>query len=87
MRLLGYNAHGTDARLHSMFTSSLTEETKAIRDDIAVVSEKVDDPVLCDKVKQYVYAPRDIQNLYKADAGEQTDRAKQFSILPSNRSR
>lgn len=53
-----------------MFTSSLQEEVKAIRDDIAVVSEQVDDPVICEKIKQFVYAPKDIQDIYKADAGE-----------------
>ncbi|KAG8890630.1 hypothetical protein FRB98_007185 [Tulasnella sp. 332] len=61
---------GGRSLLQRMFTSSLTEEAKAIKDDITVVSEKVDDPVLCEKIKQFVYAPRDIQDIYKADAVE-----------------
>jgi hypothetical protein len=54
----------------SMFTSSLSEEVKALEEDIAAVKDKVDDPVMCEKVKQFVYASKDIQDLYKADAGE-----------------
>jgi hypothetical protein len=53
-----------------MFTSSLSEEVKALEEDIAAVKEKVDDPIMCEKVKQFVYASKDIQDLYKADAGK-----------------
>jgi Domain of unknown function in PX-proteins (DUF3818) len=53
-----------------MFTSSLAEEVKVLEDDIAAVQEKVDDPVLCEKVRLFVYASKDIQELYKADAGK-----------------
>jgi hypothetical protein len=52
-----------------MFTSSLNEEVKSIEDDIEAVKDKVDDPVICEKVRQFVYAPREIQALYKNDAG------------------
>lgn len=52
-----------------MFTSSLQEEATGIQEDIAMVSEKVEDPILCEKVKQYVYAPKEIQEFYKAEAG------------------
>ncbi|KAG9015787.1 hypothetical protein FRB93_012352 [Tulasnella sp. JGI-2019a] len=61
---------GGRSLLQRMFISSLAEETKAIKDDIAIVSEKVDDPVLCEKIKQFVYAPRDIQDIYKSDSVE-----------------
>ena len=54
-----------------MFTSSLQEEAKGIQDDITMVSEKIEDPVLCEKVRQYVYAPKEIQEFYKAEAGKQ----------------
>jgi hypothetical protein len=54
-----------------MFTSSLTEEVKALEADIEAVKEKVDDPIMCAKIRQFVYAPREIQDLYKADAGTQ----------------
>ena len=52
-----------------MFTSSLQEEVNALQEDIEAVQGKVEDPVICEKVRQFVYAPREIQALYKADAG------------------
>ena len=52
-----------------MFTGSLIEEVRAIEEDIEAVKDKVDDPVICEKVRQFVYAPREIQAIYKSDAG------------------
>ncbi|KAG6861592.1 hypothetical protein C0995_014499 [Termitomyces sp. Mi166 len=48
--------------------SSLTEEVKALEGDIEAVKDKIDDPIMCAKIRQFVYAPREIQDLYKADA-------------------
>lgn len=53
-----------------MFTSSLTEEVKVLEEDIEAVKEKVDDPVMCEKIRLFVYAPREIQDMYKTDAGK-----------------
>ena len=53
-----------------MFTSSLQEEVKALEEDIAAVKEKVEDDMICEKLRLFVYAPREIQSIYKADAGE-----------------
>jgi hypothetical protein len=53
----------------SMFTSSLNEEVKLLEEDIEAVKEKVDDPVICEKVRQFVYAPKEIQAIYKGDSG------------------
>ncbi|KAG5641592.1 hypothetical protein DXG03_004675 [Asterophora parasitica] len=52
----------------SMFTSSLTEEVKALEAEIEAVKDKVDDLVMSAKIRQFVYAPREIQDMYKADA-------------------
>jgi hypothetical protein len=52
-----------------MFTSSLNEEVKSLEEDIEAVKEKVDDPVICEKVRQFVYAPTEIQAIYKSDSG------------------
>ena len=52
-----------------MFTSSLNEEVKSLEEDIEAVKEKVDDPVICEKVRQFVYAPKEIQATYKSDSG------------------
>uniref|UniRef100_A0A5K1JUL8 Protein kinase Ukc1p n=1 Tax=Ganoderma boninense TaxID=34458 RepID=A0A5K1JUL8_9APHY len=60
---------GGRSLLQRMFTGSLMEEVRAINEDIEAVKEKVDDPVMCEKVRLYVYAPREIQAVYKADAG------------------
>ncbi len=51
-----------------MFTGSLIEEVKALEEDIEAIKEKVEDPLLCEKVRLYVYAPPEIQSIYKADA-------------------
>ena len=61
---------GGRSLLQRMFTGSLMEEVRALNEDIEAVKEKVDDPVMCEKVRLYVYAPREIQEVYKADAGE-----------------
>jgi len=53
-----------------MFTSSLSEEVKTLGEEIEAVKEKVDDPMMCAKIRQFVYAPREIQAMFKEDAGE-----------------
>ena len=52
-----------------MFTSTLYEEVRALEEDIEAVKDKVEDPIICEKIRQFVYAPREIQAVYKADAG------------------
>ena len=52
-----------------MFTGSLVEETKVLEEDIEAVKTKIDDPMMCEKVRLFVYAPRDIQDIFRADAG------------------
>ena len=59
----------TSLMIHSMFTSSLNEEVKSLEEDIEAVKDKVDDPVICEKVRQFVYAPNEIQAIYKSDSG------------------
>jgi hypothetical protein len=51
-----------------MFTGSLQEEVKALEEDIEAIKAKVEDPLLCEKVRLFVYAPPEIQSVYKADA-------------------
>jgi hypothetical protein len=52
-----------------MFTSSLAEEVKSLEEDIAVVKEKVDDPMICEKIRIFICAPPEIQAFYKAESG------------------
>jgi hypothetical protein len=51
-----------------MFSSSLTEEVTIIEEDIEAVKAKVDDPVMCEKLRLFVNAPREIQDTYRTDA-------------------
>ena len=62
---------GGKSLLQRMFTSSLTEEVRALQEDIQAVEDKVEDPVLCEKVRQFINAPPDIQRLFKADAASE----------------
>ncbi|KAG8691993.1 hypothetical protein FRC11_012339 [Ceratobasidium sp. 423] len=41
---------------------------RALQEDIQAVEDKVEDPILCEKIKQFINAPPDIQKLFKADA-------------------
>ncbi|KIM25249.1 hypothetical protein M408DRAFT_331345 [Serendipita vermifera MAFF 305830] len=59
---------GGKSLLQRMFTSSLSEESKALQEDIAAVSEKVNDPAMCEKVRQFIYGPKEIQTIYREDA-------------------
>lgn len=52
-----------------MFTSSLSEEVKALEGDIEAVEEKVDDHLICEKLRLFINAPAEIQNIYFDDAG------------------
>ncbi|KAF8681509.1 PX-associated [Rhizoctonia solani] len=59
---------GGKSLLQRMFTSSLSEEVRALQEDIQAVEDKVDDPILCEKIKQFINAPSDVQKVFKADA-------------------
>ncbi|KAI0938121.1 hypothetical protein AcW1_004798 [Taiwanofungus camphoratus] len=59
---------GGRSLLQRMFTGSLLEEVKALEEDVEALKDKVNDPMICEKVRQFVYAPREIQAVYKADA-------------------
>ncbi|KAI5124999.1 hypothetical protein M0805_007423 [Coniferiporia weirii] len=59
---------GGRSLLQRMFTSSLQEDVKTLEDEIEAVKEKVEDDMMCEKIRQFVYAPKEIQSVYKADA-------------------
>ncbi|KAG7096935.1 hypothetical protein E1B28_004334 [Marasmius oreades] len=59
---------GGRSLLQRMFTGSLTEEVKQLEEEIEAVKAKVEDPVMCEKIRQFVYASREIQTTYKSDA-------------------
>lgn len=53
-----------------MFTSSLTEEVKQLHEEIEAIKDKVDDPIMCQKIQHFVYAPREIQEMFKTDSSK-----------------
>lgn len=59
---------GGRSLLQRMFSSSLTEEVTIIEEDIEAVKAKVDDPVVCEKLRLFVNAPREIQDTYRTNA-------------------
>ncbi|KAF8559087.1 hypothetical protein OG21DRAFT_1454290 [Imleria badia] len=59
---------GGRSLLQRMFTSSLTEEARSLNTYIEHVSAKIDSPVLCEKIRLFVHAPREIQETYRVDA-------------------
>ena len=59
---------GQSSLVQRMFSSGLNDEVREIREDMALVAEKVNNPTMIAKVNAYVDAPREIQMLYKDDA-------------------
>lgn len=51
-----------------MFSTSLTEDLRYLAEDIAAVQDKIDDPVLCQKVEQYVRSSWEAQEVYRKEA-------------------
>ncbi|KIJ56683.1 hypothetical protein M422DRAFT_197782 [Sphaerobolus stellatus SS14] len=67
---------GGGSLLQRMVTSGIAEEVKALQEQIDAVKDKVEDDTLCEKIRLFVYAPAEIQALFKADAA-----AEKFDIL------
>lgn len=61
---------GGKSLLQRMFTSSMTQEVKEFEEEIEAVKDKIEDPIICEKIRNFVYAPKEIQDVYKADAAE-----------------
>jgi hypothetical protein len=62
---------GQRSLLQRMFSSSLQEEARELSEVIAAVSEKIGDEVLCEKIRLYVNAPLEVQQVFKDDAEEE----------------
>ncbi|PWN28815.1 hypothetical protein BDZ90DRAFT_208233, partial [Jaminaea rosea] len=59
---------GQRSLLQRMFSSSLQEEARDLQEMVNAVRAKVEDEVLCEKVRLFVYAPPDVQQVYRDDA-------------------
>lgn len=64
-----------------MFSSSINEEVRGIEEDIESVKDKIDDPMICEKVRQFVYAPKEIQEMFKMDSGVYAPEAKERALI------
>lgn len=53
-----------------MFTGQLYEEIKQLQEDVEAVHDKIDDPVICEKVRLFVESPKEFQEIFQADAGK-----------------
>ncbi|OCF31899.1 PX domain-containing protein [Kwoniella heveanensis BCC8398] len=62
---------GGQSLIQRMFSSSLTEDVRLLGEDIEAVQEKIDDPVLCQKIEQYAMAPFEIQEVFRKDAASE----------------
>ncbi|WVQ71077.1 hypothetical protein IAR50_000602 [Cryptococcus sp. DSM 104548] len=62
---------GGQSLIQRMFSSSLSEEVRMLEEDIEVVQDKIDDPVLCQKIEQYAKAPFEVQESYRRDAASE----------------
>lgn len=51
-----------------MFSTSLNEDIRELQEQIDIISEKIGDPDFCEKIKQFVAAPAEIQQIFKTDA-------------------
>jgi NADPH:quinone reductase-like Zn-dependent oxidoreductase len=59
---------GQKSLLQRMFSSSLQEEARALEEDIDAVADKIDDPVIVEKVRRFVYASKEVHAAAKAEA-------------------
>lgn len=62
---------GQRSLLQRMFSSSLQDEVRELTEVCTAIAAKVDDPVICEKVRLFVYAPSEVQALYRKDAEEE----------------
>jgi hypothetical protein len=60
---------GSTSLLQKMFSSGLSDEARELKDDSELVARKIGDERLVAKVRYYVDAPKEVQDMYKADAG------------------
>ncbi|PWZ03194.1 hypothetical protein BCV70DRAFT_197427 [Testicularia cyperi] len=59
---------GQRSLLQRMFSSSLQDEVRELDEVCAAIAAKVEDPDICEKVRQFVYAPPEIQDTFRRDA-------------------
>ncbi|KAI5475527.1 Phox-like domain-containing protein [Pseudohyphozyma bogoriensis] len=59
---------GSTSLLQKMFTSGMADEARELREDAELVKRKIAHPVMCQKVEDFVNAPKEAQDRYRAEA-------------------
>ncbi|CAH7682702.1 hypothetical protein BY996DRAFT_6432492 [Phakopsora pachyrhizi] len=59
---------GTSSLIQRMFTSGLYEEIGELKEDSEKVAAKIGDERMCERVRIYIEAPREIQEVYELDS-------------------
>jgi Domain of unknown function in PX-proteins (DUF3818) len=67
---------GQTSLIQRMFSSGLSEEVKELKSDMEMVGQKIDSPIMVQKVKSFVSAPKEIQRVFRADAGRPPSRVR-----------
>lgn len=57
------------------------EEVKMLEEDIEAVKEKVDDPMMCEKVRLFIYAPPEIQQFYREESCESSNPYNEVRLM------
>ena len=61
---------GSTSLLQKIFSSGLTEEARELKSQADMVISKIDDERMVEKVRRFVNAPKEIQDIYRMDAGQ-----------------
>lgn len=59
---------GATSLVQRMFSSGLYDEIRELKEDAEKVASKIGDDRFCGRIKTFVEAPREIQEIYEADA-------------------
>lgn len=62
---------GATSLIQRMFSSGLHEEISELKEDAEKVAGKIGDERLCERIKTFVEAPREIQEIYESDAKQE----------------
>lgn len=60
---------GSTSLLQKMFSSGLADEARELREDAEMVARKIGDERMVQKVQNFVDASKDIQDIFRAEAG------------------
>ena len=62
---------GSASLLQRMFSSGVEGEVKELKEDMLKVQEKIADDAMCERIKRFNNAPRDVQKRYRDEAASE----------------